>query len=107
VHHVLAETGYLDMLASGIVLCGGSTLLDGMPELAEEIMGGLPVRRAYPIGVGGLSDVVKSPSYATAVGLVKYGSECLRNGSARRSAPPPRMQVRLGSRIGGWFREVF
>jgi cell division protein FtsA len=70
-------------------------------------MGGLPVRRAYPIGVGGLSDVVKSPSYATAVGLVKYGSECLRNGSARLSAPPPRMQVRLGSRIGGWFREVF
>ena len=46
---------YIDLLASGAVICGGSTLLDGMPELAERILG-IPVRRAAPIGVGGLAD---------------------------------------------------
>ena len=55
------------MLASGMVVTGGSTLLQGLPELAEEILG-MPVRRGVPQGIGGLSDVVKTPIYATAVG---------------------------------------
>jgi cell division protein FtsA len=108
VHHVLKESGYVDMLASGLVLCGGSTLLEGMPELAEQIVG-LPTRRATPIGVGGLADVVKSPAYATAVGLVKYGAERL---SLERTKKPLRHQpVRAGAslrgKLGDWFREVF
>ena len=45
-----------------------------MPELAEEVMG-LPVRRGVPRGVGGLVDVVKSPIYATGVGLIVYGAK--------------------------------
>jgi cell division protein FtsA len=108
VHHTLKETGYIDMLASGLVLCGGSTLLDGTPELAEQIIG-LPARRACPIGVGGLADVVKSPAFATAVGLVKYGADHLNAESARR----PTRQINkpngltLRSRLGDWFREVF
>jgi cell division protein FtsA len=108
VHHVLKETGYIDMLASGLVLCGGSTLLEGMPELAEQVVG-LPARRATPVGVGGLSDVVKSPAYATAVGLVKYGGERLL---AEREKRPVRQPVRangasLRGKLGEWFREVF
>ena len=78
VQHVLNESGYAEQLNAGAVLCGGSTLLDGMPELAERILG-MPVRRANPTGVGGLSDVVKSPAYATAVGLVKHGAQRLRD----------------------------
>ena len=58
--HVIAETGYTDMLASGAIVTGGTTLLDGLPELAEEVLG-LPVRRGAPTGIGGLIDVVKSP----------------------------------------------
>jgi cell division protein FtsA len=107
VQHVLSETGYIDMLHAGAVLTGGSTLLDGMAELGEEVLG-MPVRRAAPSGVGGLSDVVKSPAYATAVGLVKYGAERLRLLQAeqeRRPASAPRTKIR--SRIGEWFREVF
>ncbi len=106
-HHVLKETGYIDMLASGIVLCGGSTLLDGMPELAEQIMG-LPARRATPIGVGGLADVVKSPAYATAVGLVKYGAERLTLERARKPVRHvPKNNGLLRGRLSEWFREVF
>jgi cell division protein FtsA len=91
-----------------LVLCGGSTLLDGMPELAEQIIG-LPARRATPIGVGGLADVVKSPAYATAVGLVKYGAEHM---NAERSRGGVRQVnktngVTIRSKLGDWFREVF
>ncbi|MBN1655763.1 MAG: cell division protein FtsA [Deltaproteobacteria bacterium] len=107
-HHVLTETGFIDMLASGVVITGGATLLDGMPEMAEHIMG-IPVRRGNPIGVGGLVDVIKSPAYATAVGLIKYGANQLRS---RGHEDPGNKVVRASSwpwslRLGGWIREVF
>lgn len=63
-----------ELLASGIVITGGSSLLPGMTEIAEEIIG-LPVRLGIPQNVGGLMDVVKSPIYATGVGLVLYGAK--------------------------------
>jgi cell division protein FtsA len=109
VHHVLSETGYIDMLHAGAVVTGGSTLLDGITELGEELLG-MPVRRAWPMGVGGLADVVKSPSYATAVGLVKYGAGQLRGAHAlveQRQRPMRSTDRRSWSRIGEWFREVF
>ncbi|OGP74557.1 MAG: cell division protein FtsA [Deltaproteobacteria bacterium RBG_16_50_11] len=73
VHHEVGKTGYNSLIASGIILTGGSALLEGMPELAEQIFN-LPVRRGAPIGIGGLVDLVNSPMYATGVGLVLYGS---------------------------------
>jgi cell division protein FtsA len=108
VQHTLKETGYIDMLASGIVLCGGTTQLDGMPELAEHVVG-LPARRGSPIGVGGLADVVKSPAYATAVGLVKYGAERISLERGRRPSRHQSGQKRESSWMGffnHWFREV-
>jgi cell division protein FtsA len=106
--HVIAETGFADMLASGAVITGGTTQLDGMPELAEQILG-LPVRRGAPIGVGGLSDVVKSPAYATGVGLVKYGAHRLRVAPVIEEVVPMRIAAGggWGGRLGQWFREVF
>jgi cell division protein FtsA len=107
VQHVLSETGYLEMLHAGAVLTGGSTLLDGMSELAEEILG-MPVRRATPTGVGGLSDVVKSPAYATAVGLVKYGAKRLHTARFEtRMRPMKGTDRKSWSKLGEWFREVF
>ena len=73
VQHEIERNGFSDMLTSGVVITGGSTLLPGMSELAEEILG-VPVRRGSPRGIGGLVDVVKSPIYATGVGLVVYGA---------------------------------
>jgi cell division protein FtsA len=74
VQREVQKCGYEDLLASGVVITGGSTLLAGMPELAEEVLA-LPVRRGMPRGIGGLVDVVKSPMYATGVGLVIYGAK--------------------------------
>jgi cell division protein FtsA len=68
----IAKSGYEDSLASGMVMTGGSTLLPGMIEMAEEVFN-MPVRMGVPTQVGGLIDVVSSPVYATGVGLVLYG----------------------------------
>jgi len=69
----LKNSGYEDMVAAGLVITGGSSLLDGMVELAEQTFDGLPVRLGSAQKIGGLVDVVSSPMYATAVGLLLYG----------------------------------
>jgi cell division protein FtsA len=73
VQREIQKSGYEEQLASGVVITGGSTLLQGMTELAEEVTG-LQVRQGVPRAVGGLVDVVRSPMYATGVGLVLYGN---------------------------------
>ena len=67
----IRRAGYEKALNSGIVLTGGGSILEGMPEIAEQIFD-LPIRRGCPAGVGGLSDHVNSPTFATPVGLVLY-----------------------------------
>jgi cell division protein FtsA len=68
----------LDMIPAGVVLTGGTSLMGGCSELAEEILG-LPVRRGTPLDLGGLKERVQSPVYATALGLIRYGSQNYRN----------------------------
>ena len=83
---------------------GGSTLLPGMTELAEEIMG-VPVRRGVPRGIGGLVDVVKSPVYATGVGLVVYGARHQDRVGFRIREENVFKKVKR--RMGEWLQEVF
>jgi cell division protein FtsA len=67
----------------------------------------LPVRRGAPAGVGGLVDVVKSPAYATGVGLVKYGAERLQQTPPVDALAAAMVSAGWGQRLGQWFREVF
>lgn len=69
----IKNTGYKDFVAAGVVLTGGAVIMEGMAEIAEQILQ-LPVRRGTPLDVGGLMDVVNSPMYATGVGLVLFGA---------------------------------
>jgi cell division protein FtsA len=69
----LAKAGFEDAATSGIVVTGGTSILEGVPEVAEAVFA-LPVRRGMPGDVGGLSDIVRSPIHSTAVGLAIYGS---------------------------------
>jgi cell division protein FtsA len=62
------RSGCEDILAAGVVLTGGGSILEGTPELAEQIFN-MPVRRGLPMGFGGLTEIVNSPMYATGVGL--------------------------------------
>jgi len=68
----LDRSGYKELVAAGVVLTGGSSLLEGAQELAEEIFE-LPIRIGRPQNVGGLVDVVNSPIFSTGVGLIHYG----------------------------------
>jgi cell division protein FtsA len=68
----IKRMGYEKSLNSGVVLTGGTAMLDGLEEVAEEIFD-LPIRRGDPTGVGGLVDRVNTPDYATTVGLILYG----------------------------------
>lgn len=68
----LRNSGYLDMLGTGIVLTGGSSKMNGLEELAEEVFH-MPVRLESPKHVGGLSEIVQNPIYSTGVGLLLYG----------------------------------
>jgi len=72
----LRRSGMEEMIASGIVITGGSAMMKGMVELGEEIFH-MPVRMGLPRYVGGLSEVVSNPRYATGVGLVLMGKQQL------------------------------
>jgi cell division protein FtsA len=101
VKNEIARAGFEDLLASGVVLCGGATSLEGVPELAEEILG-MQVRRGLPKDIGGLVDVVRSPAYATGVGLVRYGARMARD-VGRRAAEDRGLLTRMRSWLGDMF----
>ena len=65
------------MIAAGVVLTGGSSKMEGLMDLAEEILH-MPVRIGMPQTVSGLSVVVRNPIYATGVGLLMFGHKNMR-----------------------------
>ena len=101
----LRRSGFEELLSSGIVLTGGSALLAGMTELGEEVFH-LPVRVGVPAYVGGLADVVRSPRYATAVGLLLEGrDQYLHAQRIARAGPPGSSGV--AERMKQWFKANF
>jgi cell division protein FtsA len=70
----LRRSGFEDLIAAGIVLTGGSSKIEGLVELAEEVFH-MPVRLGVPQTVVGLADVVRNPIYATGVGLLLFGHQ--------------------------------
>ncbi len=104
VEEEIERAGFRRMIPSGVVLTGGTALMEGMVELATQIFD-LPVRRGYPKGIGGLVDIVRTPQYATAVGLVLYGS---RKGK-RADFKPHEENIfdKVSRRMKEWLRDMF
>ncbi len=117
----LRRSGYEDMVAAGVVLTGGTSRMEGVSELAEEIFH-MPVRIASPQNVKGLADVVRNPIYATGVGLLHYALKEGPNSHGRQSqvgvssASTGRHDVSRRedkdsntalARIKGWFKGNF
>ena len=98
----IRRAGYERSLNSGIVLTGGGAILEGMPEIAEQIFD-LPVRRGCPLNVGGLADHVNSPTFATPVGLVQYADRNRVDDAPGGGNAFNRMALRLR----GIFKEFF
>ena len=100
----LRRSGFEELLSSGIVLTGGSALLAGMIELGEEVFH-LPVRIGVPAYVGGLADVVRSPRYATAVGLLLDGREHFLRAELLRAQGGG--LTNMAGRMKQWFKANF
>ena len=100
----LRRSGYEELLSSGIVLTGGSSLMQGMVELGEEIFH-MPVRVGQPSYHGGLAEVVRHPRYSTAMGLLMEGMDQYRQQEIARTQTGALQQ--LIDRMKAWFKGNF
>jgi cell division protein FtsA len=103
IQQALRDSGYEELLSSGIVLTGGSAVMQGMAELGEEIFH-MPVRLGIPRYTGALADVIRSPRYATAVGLLLEGVVQTQRGLIARQGGSIRQ---IGRRMREWFQRNF
>jgi cell division protein FtsA len=83
----LRRSGFEDLIPAGVVLTGGTSKMEGVMELAEEIFH-MPVRVGFPQTVMGLTDIVRNPIYSTAVGLLHYGVKQQEEGPAGVARTP-------------------
>ena len=97
----LRRSGYEELLAAGVVLTGGTSKMEGVTELAEEIFH-MPVRVASPVSVTGLSDIVTNPIYSTAIGLLQFGRE--KNHEAIANNRNINVTGSIFSKVVDWFR---
>ncbi|MBF0624506.1 MAG: cell division protein FtsA [Magnetococcales bacterium] len=102
----IARSGFEEQIAAGVVLTGGTSILEGMVELAEEVFN-KPVRRGVPQGMGGLTDVVGSPVYATAVGLVQFATRHNRDRPFRTAPEETGGTKKVMQRMREWFGDIF
>lgn len=100
----LRRSGFENLLSSGIVITGGSSAMQGMVELGEEIFH-MPVRLGLPRYIGGLSDVVKTPRFSTSVGLLLYGLEQYHQDQTARQRSNSFTDVL--SSMKAWFKGNF
>ncbi len=101
VHQEIRRSGLQDLIASGVVLTGGSAKIPGADVLAETVFR-MPVRVGYPQHVSGLTDVVSNPMYATGVGLLLYALDRANKTGVRAH---PRHSV--WQRVQGWLQNSF
>jgi len=101
----IKRAGYEGIVAGGVVITGGTSLMEGMPDMAERVLD-LPARRGIPSGVGGVHKQVDNPMYATGVGLILHAlhhqDDLAMNGRRHR-----RGLWRAMEGMKGWFKEFF
>ncbi len=100
----IRKNRFEDVIGSGIVLTGGSSRIEGMMDLAEEIFH-VPVRQGLPNYEGSLSEVIKNPIYSTAIGLAQFGHGN-RNLARERTTQKGSVSSLLG-RMKSWFQGSF
>lgn len=105
IHKELVRSGFEDLLAGGVVITGGSSKMEGLTDLAEEVFH-MSVRLGTPQRVQGLSDVVKNPIHASGVGLLEFGNRTMpRSGMDLSHGDTTFAQV--WERMKAWFQGNF
>jgi cell division protein FtsA len=100
VHQVIRESGYEELLSSGIVICGGAAVMPGMVELGEDIFL-KPVRKGIPLYHGALQDMMANTRSATVMGLLEEG-RLARSRGQRAAQQAGSVKTVLG-RARDWF----
>jgi cell division protein FtsA len=100
VHQVIRNSGYEELLSSGIVLCGGSAVMPGMVELGEDIFL-KPVRKGNPTYSGALFDMVANPRSATVMGLLEEARTARARG--QKAAQQAGSVKNVVGRAKDWF----
>ncbi len=113
IQNEITRSGYSDVLAAGMVLTGGTTLLQGMIELGDFFFE-IPLKRGVPIRLGGLKEVVNSPKFSTAVGLLKYGADQMSRGHQTHQSiigdslmGGDGLVGKIGGQMKTWLKDLF
>ena len=104
IHGEIRRSGFEELIPAGVVLTGGTSKMEGVVELAEEIFH-MPVRVGAPQYTRGMHDIIRNPIYATAVGLLLSGAKELHEG-AQLAAGRQKASTMLGG-LRNWFGSNF
>lgn len=103
VHKNFKESGMLKHLSSGIVLTGGGSKIPGIESLTKRVFE-LPVRLGNPIGFNDTTEMIDSPEYATATGLIAYAARFQSENIRRFESSSITGML---SRLQDWFKNNF
>ncbi len=106
INHEIDKSGYRNVIASGVVITGGCSLMPGADDLASQILQ-LPVRVGFPENITGLNEMIYSPMHATGVGLLRYAQG---NGMHRHTplfSSDTTLLNKFGRRMRDWMNEYF
>jgi cell division protein FtsA len=106
VNKEVKKNHFAELLGGGVVLTGGTSLMPGVVELAEQVFE-MPVRLGVPQGLGGLSASVADPRYSTGVGLVLHAAEGELHDAPARERRPVAAERRAGFDLRRWFSDLF
>ncbi len=103
--HEIEKTHFHTLMASGVVITGGTCIMPGADQLASQVLN-LPVRVGFPENISGLREMVYSPKYATSVGLVRYGITS-NQGKLHFAGDDTNLFHKVSRRMKDWMQNFF
>ena len=103
--HEIEKTHFHTLMASGVVITGGTCIMPGADQLASQVLN-LPVRVGFPENISGLREMIYSPKYATSVGLVRYGITS-NQGKLHFAGDDTNLFNKVSKRMKDWMQNFF
>ncbi len=105
ISHEIEKTHFHTLMASGVVITGGTCIMPGADQLASQVLN-LPVRVGFPENISGLREMIYSPKYATSVGLVRYGITS-NQGKLHFAGDDTNLFNKVSRRMKDWMQNFF
>ena len=103
--HEIEKTHFHTLMASGVVITGGTCIMPGTDQLASQVLN-LPVRVGFPENISGVREMIYSPKYATSVGLVRYGITS-NQGKLNFAGDDTNLFNKVSRRMKDWMQNFF